>query len=170
MLTSESEPEFSNLEIQEFIRCFNKDISYWNNYSKYGPANPMKKNLCDSKDNYLCKFTPTGICHMMTCKCLEENNDHIKNNDWFTGLCCLCDKKIKKRKDAWRVPHKKGGFIGCYCSDEHMEEQFVAEEDEEYTSIIKVMKAIRIKFPINDINFVLLDDININEETNNFDM
>ena len=165
----EEEPEFSELEIQEFIRCVNKDILYKKNYNIYGPANPMKKNQCDDEDLYICRFTPTGICHMMTCKCLEENGDYIKDNDWFTGFCCLCDKKIVKRKDAWRIPHKNGGFIGCYCSDEHMEDQFIAEEDEEYTAIIKVMKAVRLKFPIFDIDFGLFDGIT-DEVKDNFNI
>jgi hypothetical protein len=162
----EQKAEFSELEIKEFIKCFNKDVSYWHNYRLYGPANPMDRNEFISGNSYVCKFTPSGICHMMTCKCLEENPDNIKGNDWFTGVCCFCDSVIKKRKDAWRIPHKNGGFIGCYCSEQHMEEQFIENGDEQYLSKIKVMKAVRLKFKIQDFEL----DSKYDGETNNFDI
>ena len=161
--------EFTELEIQEFLRCFNKDRNYWGNYSLYGPANPMRKNPCDPNDNHVCKYTPTGICHMMTCKCHMENADDVKDNDWYTGYCCSCEIKISDRTKAWRISHKNGGFDGCYCSDEHMEEQFIVEEDEEYIALIKVMKAVRLKFPIIRADIEAINNSKV-EEPNNFDM
>uniref|UniRef100_A0A6C0BEJ9 Uncharacterized protein n=1 Tax=viral metagenome TaxID=1070528 RepID=A0A6C0BEJ9_9ZZZZ len=162
------EEEVSDFEIEEFVRCFNRDEEYHINYNLYGPANPMRPDEFDDKP-YICKFSPTGICHMLTCMCLEDNAYDVKDNDWYTGICLECDNKILNKKSAWRMPCKNGGFLNCYCSEQHMVARLVENEDDEYIALAKVMKAIRMKFPISYVNIDKINDFTIIKE-NNFDL
>jgi hypothetical protein len=41
--------------------------------------------------------------------------------DWFTGVCQECHEKILKKHYALRIPQLDGGWKGCYCSFECME-------------------------------------------------
>jgi len=142
------ESEFTDYEIEEFKRCINMNDHYFENYSIYGPANPLRQNICDEEDEKICEHSPTGICHMFTCMCHEENADYVKDNDWFNGYCNFCNEEIKSKVTAWRIPHKNGGFCGCYCSKEHMESILIDGEDEDYIILVKIMDAVRGKFPV----------------------
>lgn len=160
--------EITENQIKCFRRCVNNNVEYWNNYNLYGPANPKKISTINPDIIYKCNSTPTGVCHMLTCKCLIENGDDIKSDDWFTGFCLECDIKIEKKEKAWRSPNLNGSFHDdCYCSYEHMELQFLDEEDEESISLLKVIKSVRDKFPIRTFSKDLfIDDV----EKNNFDI
>lgn len=46
-------------------------------------------------------------------------------DDWFVGYCYQCLKKIKKRCYARRVPLIRGGWLGCYCSQNCVETYIV---------------------------------------------
>ena len=155
--------------IQQFKRCFNKDISYWRNYSLYGPANPKKQNVLNPDQIHECKNTPTGVCHMLTCKCLVEDSDDIKGNDWYTGYCLECEKQIENRSSAWRSPNLNGSFHDdCFCSYEHMELQFLKGENDDNIPLVEVMKTIYDKFPICMFEKHQGDDEN--DDYDNFDI
>lgn len=158
--------ELTDLHIQHFRRCFNKNINYWDNYTLYGPANPKKQNPLNPEEKYVCKGTPTGVCHMMTCKCLLDDFDDIKGNDWFTGYCLECNVLIDDRSKAWRSPNLNGSFHDdCYCKYEHMELQYLMNENDPNIPLIEVMKILRDKFKISIPN-----KFEEQEEKDNFDI
>jgi hypothetical protein len=140
----EEKEEITEEEILIFKRCFNrKSIEQ---YKLYGPSNPnIRGEICEESHN--------GICHMMTCQCLECDIDLISTGPWFIGKCMECDETIENKSKAWRIPHKNGGFIGCYCSKEHVKFRFYeSDEIDIHFSLIKIMDAIIEKYPIYCIN------------------
>jgi hypothetical protein len=142
----EQEPEFSEMDIQEFQRCILRGPDIERLYRIYGPTNPTRRNIFSKTQDLVCKKSPNGICHMMTCMCNEDGKD------WFTGICDYeeCKKKIEKRIDAWRYPDYSGGFVGCFCSQEHYKVGFHEQENGIYQSLFKVCDAIREKYPIEE--------------------
>ena len=89
-----------------------------------GPSNSILGTNCMSS------FTETGPCRMFQCICREfdDNDDEISYDEninpqdvWFTGYCDICQKKIAKYRYALRFPIDGGGWLGCYCSFECIE-------------------------------------------------
>lgn len=77
-----------------------------NSIRVFGPINPS---------NIICKY---GKCKMLTCDCREENEV------WFTGNCDVCKLKIRNISHCFRMPHKNGGFFGCFCSEQCIKNKF----------------------------------------------
>lgn len=161
----EDDNEITEYEIIQFRRCFNPSEESIEKYKMYGPANPLVSKF-DGTEDLRCSFSSDGICYMMTCRCLEYDEDVDEyNDDWFVGICLECDKKIEDRKDAWRIPDIYGAFIGCYCED-HFKSKFDGTDDVRHRSLCKVIECIRNKFPINKLltGYQLLGDSNIEED------
>jgi hypothetical protein len=71
-------------------------------------------------------------CAMFACHCHEgtaltgvedeEGSDEIGTHapflrdDWFTGACDSCARRLSSPVHAWRLPVEEGGWYGCYCS------------------------------------------------------
>lgn len=80
-----------------------------------GPVHP----LMDANTDQM-KY---GGARMFTCRTYHED-DFGNYNDWFTGNCGWCFKKIRRRRHAVRMPLPMGGWRGCYCDwscvDDHL--------------------------------------------------
>lgn len=92
----------------------------------FGPINRFTDSSC---------MTRPGPCRMLECICLEERNGFVENdivdyktNNWFTGNCDTCVRKIRNMSHAVRFPEEDGGWKGCYCSAECMKKNIVQEE------------------------------------------
>jgi hypothetical protein len=46
-----------------------------------------------------------------------------EQEDWFTGECAVCFRRLFSRRYACRLPILGGGWRGCYCSWEHVKEE-----------------------------------------------
>lgn len=153
----EKEIVLTDMDLKEFHRCIIRgpNVEYY--YKIYGPTNPRRRTIFLKTEDLICKNSPNGICHMMTCLCNLEDE---KKEDWFTGVCDYdeCNRKIERRIDAWRYPEYSGGFVGCFCSQEHYKIGFHEQEVGIYQSMFKVCDAIREKFPIEEPE--LLNDNN----------
>ena len=44
------------------------------------------------------------------------DTDQVRLNEWFTGNCEECFKKIISYRYAVRRPLMRGGWVGCFCS------------------------------------------------------
>lgn len=78
----------------------------------FGPNNPLvNQNL-----NLNTPSAKYGGCRMFLCDLFDydEENDYLA--DWFIGSCEQCLSKIKHRWHAVRQPRETGGWIGCFCS------------------------------------------------------
>lgn len=100
-------------------------------FQEYGPVNTIysvNPTLNDSTHDCV-KY---GGCRMLLCtefEGMDANRDEIDVmaeeviiTDWFRGSCDRCLAKIRRRHYAVRRPLHHGGWIGCYCSLECMEE------------------------------------------------
>lgn len=89
-------------------------------FHRYGPV-----NTGDSLDPDCVRY---GGCRMLLCNCQTQgdewdeeadlvfNNDDFVEEDWFTGECKTCEGPIKRRQYALRLPSEDGGWYGCFCS------------------------------------------------------
>lgn len=124
-------------------------------YSRYGPCNPFKKNIFSNSITRKCKYSPNGICHMLSCQChTVENETETEDDDkvdWFTNSCQMCEKEISLRSLAYRLPNINGGFEGCYCSHHCRNEQFDKNNTEFdlYFIQIRILDMLSYKFPID---------------------
>ena len=149
-MSEQKDEEITEEEVLIFKKCFNK--KFIEEYKVYGPTNPNIRNE-------ICEESPNGICHMMTCQCLEYDIDLISTGPWFIGKCMECGIEIENKSKALRIPHKNGGFIGCYCSKQHLKFRFYENDDSDYYfSLIKVMDVIIKKYPIYWIEEIKEDD------------
>lgn len=71
-----------------------------------------------------CKTGILGGCRMLTCNCFSENSEFESSfdndNDWYSGICDTCGKKIRNISHSLRYPLNDGGWYGEYCCIEHM--------------------------------------------------
>lgn len=59
----------------------------------------------------------TGGARMFSDMRIEFDPDSEEPPEtWFTGVCGACSKRIAAYHYAVRLPHRVGGWIGCYCS------------------------------------------------------
>lgn len=81
----------------------------------YGPANPQIGADLTDHENECCVY---GGCRMLLCTCFEEDpeREEERADDWYTGMCDGCDRAIRHRWYAVRLPLAGGGWRGCYCS------------------------------------------------------
>lgn len=96
-------------------------------FHQFGPVNTLYSDSTSHLDKtHVCsKF---GGCRMFSCNCFKSPkfddidimtcDDHIFIDDWFTGSCDICLKKIRHPRHAIRLPLYHGGWRGCYCSDD----------------------------------------------------
>lgn len=102
-----------------------KNVSQYNKYPTdptrmFGPVNKKKDNCISG--------VIKGKCRMLTCMCKEDNDDFDINDpnpdpdSWFTGYCDMCEKKILNISHSLRWPVIGGGWIGCMCSRECLED------------------------------------------------
>ncbi len=84
---------------------------------KCGPVN---------KGDWECPKSPDGLCRLLTCQC-RENDDGLNDDDedWFMDFCDFCEDRIPYRNLALRIPMQHGGFMGCYCSIQCIEEVYL---------------------------------------------
>lgn len=101
-------------------------------FQEFGPVNTiytLRPSLIDPTDN----CSKYGGCRMFLCNEFEQmynDGDEIDimtaddqiNIDWFRRSCDKCLRKISKRHYAIRQPLRHGGWRGCYCSFECMED------------------------------------------------
>jgi hypothetical protein len=94
-----------------------------------GPVNATY-NIDMTMDHPCAKY---GGCRMLTCLEYEnydqdfgvideelDLNYNFSNVNWFTGACDFCHQQILKRCYAVRKPLSNGGWVGCYCSWDHV--------------------------------------------------
>jgi hypothetical protein len=87
-----------------------KDNSFDKSFRVWGPENRFKTRDCSGNPE------GKGPCRMFTCLCRDsEENDGEIMNDWFSGKCDHCNRRIVDVSHAVRYPHKDGGWKGCYC-------------------------------------------------------
>jgi len=81
----------------------NLEQSYSRSFRVWGPENRFNDRECIGNPN-----TRSG-CRMFKCVCHEDENE------WFTGKCDHCNKKINNISFSLRYPKEIGGWVGCYC-------------------------------------------------------
>jgi hypothetical protein len=97
-----------------------KDITL---FKLYGPSNPIVGQIIDDEDvknSPCCKF---GGCRMLTCNEFSKDDEFgdlededNRDEEWFTGVCDKCHRKIAKKIYALRRPLTFGDWKGTYCS------------------------------------------------------
>lgn len=84
----------------------------------FGPANRSEGKNCVSNPN------KNGPCRMLECLCKELDEEaQIMLPEWFFGTCDNydCSKRIRDRSHCLRIPLEGGGWKGCFCSFECMD-------------------------------------------------
>jgi hypothetical protein len=117
----------------------------------WGPENRIEdKDCCSGPDG-------EGPCRMLQCECLECDDDEDNMYDpsegltWFKGECDYCEKKILDLSHALRFPVNEGGWKGCYCSFECLEDDSILEISDKKKHILMNLMKIKIeKFGIMD--------------------
>lgn len=98
--------------VKEFIQdTFEFDKNKIDLFRLYGPENKMKY----SEDEEETETSPENKCidcRMLRCTCLGEDEEDSEN--WF-GRCNICSLFIRDISWSVRIPHKEGGWYGCYC-------------------------------------------------------
>lgn len=116
------------------LRTLNKDIDQADIqlFRVLGPANPYS--------------TPDAYGNRMF---ITNEYDEDENEiDWFTGACNECNRRILSRFRAIRMPRPNGGWLGCYCSFECLEQGLTRIEEEDNKpdlltrTMIKYLKSI----------------------------
>lgn len=86
-------------------------------FRAYGPINSLPRSI--DEDENICSIY--GGCRMLLCNEYEHSDLMMDDEipfDWFKRKCDECNRKIKKRHYALRIPLVDGGWEGCYCSFE----------------------------------------------------
>lgn len=90
--------------------------------SLLGPLHSMYGEIISDLDDMESDCKAFGGCRYYLCNCLEKDEfgvgDELPISDlyWFKGYCSVCSRRIKANRHAYRLPGKKGGWYGCYCS------------------------------------------------------
>nr|QBK84656.1 MAG: hypothetical protein LCDPAC01_01370 [Pithovirus LCDPAC01] len=94
-------------------------ITSKNLYLVYGPL-----NISESID-YTLMTTNTiyGGPRMFLDMSYEVDDQGENMNDWYTGKCEECENNIRSRRYAVRDPLLQGGWRGCFCSWECVEDR-----------------------------------------------
>lgn len=75
----------------------------------FGPQNRFDKKHCPFNLDGL------GPCRMLNCYC-RGSEDEDDNEEWFTGSCDVCKRKILDKSHVVRYPYPCGGWDGVFCS------------------------------------------------------
>jgi hypothetical protein len=98
-------------------------------FKENGPVNSSYSCSLVIDENHEClKY---GGCRMLLCNEYPEVDifgeqidltaKNIITTDWFVGKCNQCNKKIRRKNHALRLPLFYGGWQGCYCSFQCLE-------------------------------------------------
>ena len=95
-------------------------------FKEYGPVNSSYSSSLIIDENHEC--LKHGGCRMLLCNEYPESDifgeqidltaKNIITTDWFKHKCNQCNKKIRNKHHALRLPLFYGGWQGCYCSFE----------------------------------------------------
>lgn len=114
----------SNEEVDIDRRTVSSNMSYVpptisdDLYRRYGPCNPRLAHYGIVNEEDPC--TLHGGCRMLTCwefiEIDEDEEEITPYTRWFQGSCDRCCRKIMYKHEAVRMPLSNGGWFGCYCS------------------------------------------------------
>lgn len=90
-----------------------------------GPANPFFP-IEDEDDR-----APYGGSRMFLSTEFELDEDGEQMTDWFDGVCEACHKKVLRRWHTVRIPGRRGGWKGSYCSEDCLYKAVVIIETKE---------------------------------------
>lgn len=100
-------------------------------FNEYGPVNSSYSCSLVIDENHEC--SKYGGCRMLLCNEYPEVDifgeqidltaKNIIATDWFKNKCNQCDKKIRNKNHALRLPLFCGGWQGCYCSFQCLEKK-----------------------------------------------
>lgn len=137
----------------------NRDV-----FRVYGPVNPYLdtdfSNLRNEETGELDVNLIFGGARMFTDMALEyEPETGVPLDDWFTGYCLQCSKRIRSYHHAVREPVLKGGWRGCYCTWDCVREtiRLDAEQDTDAYNMYVLQMAL-IKEMENAINDIGIQD------------
>jgi hypothetical protein len=101
-------------------------IKTTSNFPEYNNTHgPVNKGCWD------CTYSPHGECRMITCLCCEnepENDESV--DEWFVGSCDRCEDEIFNKYLALRIPCEEGGWLGCFCSLQCINEVYLDGDDD----------------------------------------
>jgi hypothetical protein len=97
----------------------NKDL-----FRLYGPVNPhpnddyseLTQTNDDGEDEPNFDKIYGGPRMFISLEYEYDQDADLPTDDWFTGYCLQCLKRIRKRHYAVRRPYIGGGWVGCYGS------------------------------------------------------
>ena len=152
---SEMDPDERRIQAEKLVLSrevltLSEDVSL---FRYFGPVNPAP-SADFSSDNVCTRY---GGCRMFLCNEFTPEVDDIDDygaDDWFTGNCDYCSRKIRQREFAVRIPIVSGGWKGCFCSWGCVEE--ATEDDDESQLIDRMIDIVEIqleKIGIQNKNF-----------------
>jgi hypothetical protein len=137
----------------------NRDV-----FRVYGPVNPYLdtdfSNLRNEETGELDVNLIFGGARMFTDMALEYDPETgVPLDDWFTGYCLQCSKRIRAYHHAVREPVLQGGWRGCYCNWDCVRDSIrpVTEQDTD-TYNMYVLQMALIKEMENAINDIGIQD------------
>lgn len=145
----------------------------------YGPVNPYLdtdfSNLRNDEGELDVNLI-FGGARMFTDMALEyEPETSVPLDDWFTGYCLQCSKRIRAYHYAVREPIIQGGWRGCYCSWDCIREfvRLDTEQDPDTYNMYVIQMAL-IKEMEDNINEIGIEDrdyeeLNLDEEGRGID-
>lgn len=111
-----------------------KELDYYRDlFRLFGPLNlpPLKEDEDVNNEEY----------RMLTCNIYDYDEEYDVIRPWFTGICDYCRKRIRYSWYAIRFPDPEGGFRGCYCSFECLNNDInnVTDETDIAESLIRTL-------------------------------
>lgn len=104
------------------IKKYNEEQDNIDSFRLYGPDNPLvETSYSELKDRR---------SRMFYCNYFDFDEDEQEFYDWFIGFCEICYKRIKYRWYAVRLPLPHGGFRGCYCSHQCLQDAVTKREED----------------------------------------
>ena len=142
----------TDAEIFDMVRTILLNIKYFElneNLELFrimGPVNPSFNS--DFTIQHLC-YSVGGGHRMFYCTCYEIDVEDEPRDEWFTGSCQVCLKRIKNRANAMRLPLATGGFRGCYCSVQCVKNSLIQVDILTNLMLDEMLKVLR-KFGVQD--------------------
>lgn len=121
----------------------------------YGPNN-VPHDLKVKRHNSDLPCMKSGGCRMFLCLCCESIDDNedeedvLHREDWFKGRCGVCSRIIERRHYAIRRPLPMGGWRGCFCSFECLNEDVNDPEDLVTPILISILTEFLFKIGIQE--------------------
>lgn len=126
-------------------------------YKNFNPSHGPVNKGC-----WKCPHSPQGECRMLTCLCCE--GDEVEGEsaeEWFIESCDQCDDPIFDKYQALRIPCEEGGWKGCFCSIQCIEEVYLDGDEDKNPireALVIAMENNLTDSPV-DINYSVSDDI-----------